>query len=128
LAEQVRLFRAVQRGPQTATTQTAGIQREQLVSTDNCWVGIAYTEPESVSGWHHHGDYDSYIYAISGRLRLEWGPGGRESVEADPGDVFNIPKGVVHRELTLGAEKGAAFLVRVGTGEPVINVDGPEGG
>ena len=95
--------------------------------TDNSWVGIAHTEPESVSGWHHHGEYETYIYGITGRLRLEFGPGGKGSVEAGPGDVLYIPKGVVHRELTLGAEKGTAFLVRVGKGEPVINVDGPDG-
>jgi len=127
LAEQVRVFRAGQRGSQAPSVQTAGIRREELIATDHSWVGIAHTGPESVSGWHHHGEYETYIYVITGRLGLEFGPGGKESVEAGPGDVFVIPRGVVHRELTLGAEKGTAFLVRLGKGEPVINVDGPDG-
>lgn len=127
MAERVQVFRAGQRGSRASRVQTAGIQREELISTEHSWVGIAYTEPESASGWHHHGEYETYIYAITGRLRLEFGPGGKESIEAGPGDVFYIPRGVVHRELTLGAEKGTAFLVRVGRGEPVINVDGPDG-
>ena len=127
MAEPIRVFRAGQRRSQTPTVQTSGIQREELVWTDNSWVGIAHTEPESVSGWHHHGEYETYINVISGRLRVEFGPGGKESVEGFAGDVFCIPRGVVHRELTLGAEKGTAFLVRVGKGEPVINVDGPDG-
>ncbi len=101
------------------------MHREELMSTPQSWAGIVRTPPGSASGWHHHGEYDSYIYGISGKIRLEFGPGGRESLEAEPGDVLYIPKGIVHRELTLGSEEGAAFLVRVGKGEPVINVDGP---
>jgi len=127
LAGQVQVFRSGQRGARAPGVQTAGIERQELISTDHSWVGIAYTEPESVSGWHHHGEYESFIYAITGRLRLEFGAGGNESVEAGPGDVFYVPRGIVHRELTLGAEKGTAFLVRAGSGEPVVNVDGPAG-
>ena len=127
MAEQVQVFRSGQRGSQAPSVQTVGIRREELIATDHSWVGIAHTGPESVSGWHHHGEYETHIYGITGRLRLEFGPGGKGSVEAGPGDVFYIPWSVVHRELTLGAEKGTAFLVRLGQGEPVINVDGPDG-
>ena len=37
-----------------------------------------------------------------------------------------IPKGLVHREGNPGGESSYLVVVRVGTGEPVFNVDGPE--
>lgn len=101
------------------------MHREELMSTPQSWAGISRIPAGSASGWHHHGEYDSYIYGISGNIRLEFGPGGKESLEGKPGDVIYIPKGIVHRELARGSEEGVAFLVRVGKGEPVINVDGP---
>ncbi len=70
----------------------------------------------------------SYVYAynICGQLRIEFGPGGREWLGMGPGEVLHVPKRMIHREVTLGPEAGMAFVVRVGAGEPVVNVDGPE--
>lgn len=124
MTQPVRVFRAGER-PQTSTTQTPGMRREELTSTADSWAGITRMPPGAVSGWHHHGDYESYIYGISGRIRLEYGAGGKESSEGGPGDVFYVPRGVVHREVTPGPDEGVVFVVRVGKGEPVINVDGP---
>jgi uncharacterized RmlC-like cupin family protein len=124
VSESISVFRADERS-QTPTTQTAGMQREELVSTPESWVGIVRTPPGSVSGWHHHGEYDTYIYTISGKIRLEFGAAGKVSLEGGPGDVFHVPKSIVHRELALGSGEGVVFLVRVGSGEPVVNVDGP---
>jgi uncharacterized RmlC-like cupin family protein len=45
-----------------------------------------------------HPGHDTYVFQTEGRLRLEFGPGGSESVEGGPGDFVLIPKGVVHRE------------------------------
>ena len=50
------------------------------------------------SGWHHHGDYESVIYVLTGALRMEFGPGGGHTLEAGPGDFLFVPKGAVHRE------------------------------
>jgi uncharacterized RmlC-like cupin family protein len=124
VSESINVFRAGERS-QTPTTQTTGMHREELVSTPESWMGIVRSPPGSVSGWHHHGEYDTYIYTISGKIRFEFGAGGRESLEGGSGDVFHVPKGIVHRELALGPEEGVVFLVRVGGGEPVINIDGP---
>ncbi len=35
--------------------------------------GSVTTEPGMRSGWHHHGDYESHIYVVSGGLRMESG-------------------------------------------------------
>jgi uncharacterized RmlC-like cupin family protein len=79
-----------------------------------------------VSGWHHHGDYESAIYVVSGALVMESGPGGRDVVEAGPGDYVYVPAGAVHRESNPTAEEAEIVVVRAGSGEPVFNVDGPD--
>jgi uncharacterized RmlC-like cupin family protein len=107
------------------TTQTVGMQREELVSKSNAWVGMVKTEPGFTSGWHHHGDYDTYVYVISGELKLDFGEAGKESCIAKAGEVAFIPKDTVHRESNPNGEKQELFGVRVGQGTPVFNVDGP---
>lgn len=121
----VTRFRAGESGD-GQTIQTEGMRREQLVAGDNVWVGMVYSEPGMSSGWHHHGDHDTYVYCVAGSVSIEFGPNGTESIDGEPGDVIHVPKGVVHRESTTGANEGAVFLVRVGEGVPVVNVDGPE--
>jgi len=105
---------------------TQGISREQAVQTDGMWSGFARTEPGMVSGWHHHGEYETTIYVLSGSLRMEFGSGGEESFEAKPGDFVFVGKHVVHRESDPSSEGATLVVVRAGQGEPVSNVDGPE--
>jgi hypothetical protein len=61
-------------------------------------VGVVHTEAGMVSGWHHHGGYETVIYVLTGLLRMEFGPGGATTVVAGPGDFVYVPTGVVHRE------------------------------
>lgn len=126
MADEVRVFRSDEPG-NAETTQTPGMAREVFVTTLNSWVGRVRTEPETVSGWHHHGEYESFIYVVAGQILLESGPGGRDAQKAGPGDVIHVPKGAIHRESNPGTEKQTLFLVRAGSGEPVFNVEGPEG-
>jgi uncharacterized RmlC-like cupin family protein len=78
-----------------------------------------------VSGWHHHGEYETTIYVLTGGLKMEFGPDGSTTVEADPGDFLYVPKGVVHRESNPSAERADIVVVRAGRGESTINVPGP---
>lgn len=110
----------------TSTAQTAGMQRTELITQPDTWVGTVRSDPGAVSGWHHHGDYDSYICLTSGGMKIEHGPCGREAAEGRPGDVIHVPKHTIHRESTIGDQPAEAFLIRVGSGDPVFNVDGPE--
>jgi uncharacterized RmlC-like cupin family protein len=105
---------------------TPGLRREQAFSDEGSWVGLARTEPGMVSGWHHHGEYETFFYCVSGRVRVEHGPGGREAAEAGPGDFGRIPKGTVHRESNPGADESVAIVFRIGSGVPVANVEGPD--
>ena len=107
--------------------QTPGMLREQAFSEEGSWVGFVRTEPGIVSGWHHHGEYETFFYCVSGRVRVEHGPGGREASEAGPGDFARIPKGTVHRESNPGEDESVAIVFRIGSGVPVINIGGPDG-
>jgi uncharacterized RmlC-like cupin family protein len=112
----------------TQTAQTPGFVRRELVAAPGAWLGTMRTPPGNVSGWHHHGDRESYIYVLAGRVRLEFGPAGRETCEGEPGDLLIVPRGAVHRERNPAADENAALVVRVGAGELVVNVDGPSAG
>jgi uncharacterized RmlC-like cupin family protein len=104
---------------------TPGMDRQQAVATDGMWSGVARTEAGMVSGWHHHGEYETTIYVLTGALLMEFGPGGSSIVEAGPGDFVYVPKGAVHRESNPSAEPADIVVVRAGWGESTINVDGP---
>jgi uncharacterized RmlC-like cupin family protein len=65
---------------------TPGMRREEALSRPGLWSGVVHTEPGMTSGWHHHGDHDTIAYVVSGRFRADFGPGGRDTVDAQPGD------------------------------------------
>ncbi|MGH9178439.1 MAG: cupin domain-containing protein [Acidimicrobiales bacterium] len=102
-----------------------GMARERAVATDGMWAGLVRTEAQTASGWHHHGDYDTCAYVVSGQLRMESGPGGADVVVAEPGDFLFVPKGAIHREGNPTDGDGEVVVVRVGTGQVVFEVDGP---
>ncbi len=122
--KKVEVFHPGLGSPQTS--QTSGMQREELVSTANAWAGMVRTKPGFTSGWHHHGDYDTYVYVLSGEIRLDFGNAGQESRTAKAGEVAYIPKDTVHRESNPSPEEQVGFIVRVGQGAPVFNVENPQ--
>jgi uncharacterized RmlC-like cupin family protein len=105
--------------------QTPGVLREEAFSTDDMWIGIVITEPGDMSAWHHHGDHDTYAYVVSGTKRIDHGPGGAESLTAEPGDFVHLPKGLIHREGNPSTEVSRSIAYRLGSGPPTIAVDGP---
>jgi uncharacterized RmlC-like cupin family protein len=112
-------------GDRTPGPPTPGMDRQQAVATEGMWSGVTTTEPGMVSGWHHHGEYQTTIYVLSGALKMEFGPGGASTAQAGPGDFVYVPKGAVHRESNPSATPAEIVVVRAGLGESTINVDGP---
>jgi uncharacterized RmlC-like cupin family protein len=108
------------RGP-----STPGMDRQEAFATDGMWSGTARTQAGMVSGWHHHGGYETTIYVLTGSLRMEFGPDGSDTLEAGPGDFVYVPRGVVHRESNPSAAPADIVVVRAGRGESTINVGGP---
>ena len=121
-----RQVRVVGPGERSEGQRTPGMRREQAVGTERSWAGYVSTEAGTVSGWHHHGDYESHIFVVSGGLRVESGPGGQLVVDAKPGDFVFVPAHTVHREANPTPDEAALVVVRAGSGEPVFNVDGPD--
>lgn len=107
---------------------TPGMRREQAFATEGLWAGFVTTEPGMVSAWHHHGEYESAIFVLSGALRMESGPGGSSMVDAGAGDFILVPRGVVHREGNPSSVPAEIVAVRAGTGESTFNVDGADPG
>ena len=66
------------------------------------------------------------IFVLTGALRMEFGPGGSNTVDAGPGDLVYVPKGVVHRESDPSDEPADLIVVRSGRGDSTFNVDGPD--
>lgn len=104
--------------------QTPAIRRQQAFVGDDRWVGYVRTTPGAWSGWHHHGDTDTYLYVLLGQLEFEYGA-EHESLRFGAGDFAHMPANVVHRERTLPGEAAEVVLVRIGRGPTVVNVDGP---
>ena len=105
---------------------TPGMTRKEAFSTGRMWSGLLFTEPGMMSGWHHHGQHETTIYVLTGLLRMEFGAGGREVTTAGPGDFLYVSPGAVHRESNPTDDRATAVVVRAGTGDVVVNVDGPE--
>jgi uncharacterized RmlC-like cupin family protein len=105
---------------------TPGMRRRVAFEAGDLWAGVVHTEPGAASGWHHHGEHETSLYLVAGRMRLDFGPGGTASVEAGPGDFVHVPAGVVHREANPGPETSTAVIARSGTGAPTVNVESPD--
>jgi uncharacterized RmlC-like cupin family protein len=124
MAERERIV-VVTAGERTPGPATPGMDRQQAVATEGMWSGVVRTEAGMVSGWHHHGEFETVIYVLSGSLRMEFGPGGSDAVQAGPGDFVYVPRGAVHREGNPSAEPADIVVVRAGRGESTVNLGGP---
>ena len=106
---------------------TPGQMRKTALAPDGLWVGecliTAYDEP---SQWHHHENYDSKMYMLSGKIRVDWGPSGEKSFLMGPGDYAFFGRKVIHRAEIIESEGECRYVfVRIGSGESVVNVDRP---
>ena len=105
---------------------TPGMDRRELLQQEDSWVGWVRTDAGLAGGWHHHGEYDSHIYGLRGKVTIEFGPAGDEHVTAAAGDYIFNPAQIVHREITEPGDPAELFVVRVGRGVQTVNVDGPD--
>jgi uncharacterized RmlC-like cupin family protein len=114
-------------GDRTTGQQTSGLEREEMFATDELTFALGTTPVGMMTDWHHHGNYDTYFYVISGeRSRGEYGPGGKIITEVSAGTFGHMPKRLVHREGNLGERTFESVFLRIGNGPTVFNVDGPD--
>jgi len=62
--------------------------------------------------WHKHDDTDDFFYVLKGHMRLETEQG---NVEMGPGDLYVVPKGVMHRPV---ADEEVHVMLIEPRGEP----------
>lgn len=114
-----------------STAQTTGMIREAGVSPETVgartlWSGYVKTPAGLKSGVHHHGDCESAIYIISGRVRFSWGVKLEHSAEVGAGDFLFVPPNEVHMEENLSDTEPVELLVSRGCTEMlVVNVEDP---
>lgn len=115
----------------SSTGQTPGMKREagisaSLTGSEGLWMGTAVNAPGASSGAHHHGENESGIYILRGRVRFRWGPKLENMVDTEPGDFIFVPPYEVHLEENLDpAEEAELLLARNSQDQVVVNVPDP---
>ncbi|TPJ78784.1 cupin domain-containing protein [Mesorhizobium sp. B2-5-13] len=106
---------------------TPGQNRRKALEAGNLWVGQCHvTALDAPSQLHHHQEFDSVMYMLSGRIRVDFGEIGERSFEIGEGDYAYFPRRAIHRcQILEGGDDVHYVFVRVGEGETVVNVDGP---
>lgn len=106
-----------------------GVVRDVAFKGDDVTVLRSRLEPDTMSGWHHHGEYAAYGYIVSGSSRFDSGPGGRDTSSLEAGDFFFVPPFTIHRDGNPSpSEPQEVILFLRGSGPLVTNVDAPEPG
>ena len=122
-------LQAIESNTLSEAPSTPGVTRNFAFKGDGYRVVRSRTEPGAVSGWHHHGDYDVYGYIVSGTARFEKSRNGEDAISVGPGDFFHVPSHTVHRDVNPSPEEGQEMILFLhGTGDMVVNVDGPDQG
>jgi uncharacterized RmlC-like cupin family protein len=120
-------IRALDKHSLSEGQSSPGIARQLAFNTGGLLVVRSRVDPGSISGWHHHGDYEVYGYIVSGIARFESGPGGKDAISVGSGDFFSVPPRTVHRDVNPSpTESQEVILFLRGKGAMVINVEGPD--
>ncbi len=126
MSANVRIVRRDERDAGTA--QTPGMERMAGIAASTCgasgvWMGDVTLAPGFRSQPHHHGDVESAIYVISGRLTLRWGDRLEHEADAGPGEFIFVPALAVHQEINRSDDEPVTQIVARGGDNIVVNVD-----
>jgi uncharacterized RmlC-like cupin family protein len=81
-------------------------------------MNVATIPPGAVAHAHVHVDFEVMLYILEGRVRHEYGPHLRQSVENGPGDFIFIEPGVPHEVFNLSdTDPVVAVVARSDAGE-----------
>ena len=88
------------------------------VAASQLSMNVATIPPGGVAHAHLHVDFEVMLYILEGRVRHEYGPHLRQSVENGPGDFIFIEPGVPHEVFNLSdTEPVVAVVARSDAGE-----------
>ncbi len=84
---------------------------KQTVGTEVLSMNLAMVPPGGVAYAHIHVDFDVMLYILQGRVRHEYGPGLKLSVENEAGDFIYIEPGVPHEVFNLSDTEPVVAVV-----------------
>jgi uncharacterized RmlC-like cupin family protein len=111
------------------TPQTSGMTRAAAIThakagASKLWAGTMIVQPDAKTGPHHHGELETVLYVVKGRVRMRWGNQLELSDEASPGDFIYVPPYVPHQEINASPDEICeAVVVRDGQDPIVVNLD-----
>jgi uncharacterized RmlC-like cupin family protein len=83
----------------------------ELVGAESMWVGLTILQPGKQTEPHHHGDHETGIYVLAGRVRLQWGLRLESEAEVEAGDLAFVPPFTPHCELNPSPDEPTIWLV-----------------
>jgi uncharacterized RmlC-like cupin family protein len=83
----------------------------ELVGSEQLGVGLKILEPMVTSEPHHHGDRETGLYVVSGRLWLRWGSRLESVAELEVGDLAFLPPFLPHEEINPSPDEAAVWVV-----------------
>jgi uncharacterized RmlC-like cupin family protein len=109
----------------TNTPQTSGMTRAAAITharagANKLWAGTMVVQPDAKTGPHHHGELDTVLYVVGGRVRMRWGDRLELSEEAHPGDFIYVPPYVPHQEINASANEICQAVVIRNWQEPIV--------
>src|SRR6204780_4555101 len=111
------------------TPQTSGMTRAAAITharagANKLWAGTMLVQPDAKTGPHHHGELETVLYVVRGRIRMRWGDQLEFSDEAGPGDFIYVPPYVPHQEINASSDQTLeCVLVRSDNEAVVVNLD-----
>jgi uncharacterized RmlC-like cupin family protein len=113
--EQVVMVHGIQ--STDATAQTRGMERtpgidKTSAGASKIWLGHVTAVPNTMSAPHHHGDAETAVYVLKGRVRIYFGEDLKRFVEAGPGDYLFVPANTPHIEGNPYDEPAEAIVSR----------------
>ncbi len=126
-------LRVIRPGARRADVSSGVMPRQAAISggqvgSEKLWMGWVELGPGLVSGVHHHGDSESGIFVVSGRVRFCSGEGLDEVHEAGAGDFVWVPPHLVHVEVNMSTIEPVLMVVARSTQEAiVVDVPAPAG-
>jgi len=111
------------------TPQTSGMTRAAAIThartgAEKLWAGTMVVQPDAKTGPHHHGELETVLYVVKGRVRMRWGDHLELSEEARTGDFIYVPPYVPHQEINASPDEPLECVLVRSDGEAVaINLD-----
>jgi uncharacterized RmlC-like cupin family protein len=89
-------------------------------------MNVATIPPGGVAFAHIHVDFEVMLYILEGRVRHEYGPGLRQSIENEAGDFIFIEPGIPHEVFNMSATEPVVAVVArsdAAEWENIVNYD-----